>query len=425
MHLHRRRRAARSVLPVATGLLASLAALALLGCGGSGNGDGAADDAAPPADALGDLRRDDESSRDVEPGSFKVAWRANVDTDRLGTVDGLYLRGDSLIVYTDDKAIQRVTTGGRTAFVTRDVARPIDVLYPPLLLDGLGRVGEIRQFLAFPKSDGYALLTLDGDEIQNVVLNRALTSSGIAADGVVYVGAADDAGGRLLQVDPTKRYNHVLNRVLFPGANITSRPAFHANLVYAADAEGRVYGLNEDLTKAWQEDYYSTEAARAVEADLSADSYGVYVAGTDGTLYCLDRLRGTRRWRYLAGRELLRRPIPTDDWVYLPIPDRGVAAISKTQGSFNNREPAWVAEGAEDFISHDDRRVYLLHGDGAIVAHDKETGEELFRSGRTDFWRFARNEEGPRIYAATRDGELLALDPVTGFGEVGETASLR
>ena len=424
MHPHRRR-AARTVLPVVRGLLASLASLALLGCGGSGNADRAAEADAPPPDALGDLRGGDDSARDVEPGSFKVAWRADVDTDRLGPVNGLYLRGDSLVVYTDNKAIQRITTGGRTAFVTNRVARPIDLLYPPLLLDGLGRLGEIRQFIAFPKSDGYTLMTLDGDEIQEVVLSRALTSSGIAADGVIYVGAADDAGGRLLQIDPTKRYIHVLNRVLFPGASITSRPAFHANLVYAADAEGRVYGLNEDLTKAWQEDYYSTEVARAVEADLSADSYGVYVAGTDGTLYCLDRLRGTRRWRYLAGRPLLRRPIPTDDWVYLPIPDRGVAAISKTQGSFNNREPAWLAEGAVDFVSHDDRRVYLLHGDGAIVAHDKESGRELFRSERTDLRRFARNEDGPRIYAATRDGEVLALDPVTGFGEVGETASLR
>jgi outer membrane protein assembly factor BamB len=362
----------------------------------------------------------------VEPGSFRVDWQLRVDTDRYGQVANLFNRGDSLFVYTDEKAVQHISAGGRTVFVTDDVARPIDTLYPPLVMDAVGRLGQVDQFVAFPTGTGFTLMTLDGDAISEAVLPSTLTSPASSAAGVAYVGLGDDNGGRLVQVDPTKPYSHVLQRLLTPGAGIMAKPVWFQNLVYVGDLQGRVWGLNENLTQAWPADgFFVTERGREIRADLAVDSYAVYVAGTDGSLYALDRIRGNRRWQFVAGTPLFRRPIPTDRFVYQPIPDVGVAALPKLAGSENNRQPAWIAENAVDFLSHDDRRVYLLHEDGAIVAHDKETGEELFRSNRRDLKRFARNTEGPRIYAATRDGLVLALDPVTGFGEVGEVASAR
>ncbi len=206
--------------------------------------------------------------------------------------------------------------------------------------------------------------------------------------------------------------------------DITARPAFFQNLIFAGDLNGNVYGVTEALQAAWSQKLFSTEVNRGITADLSADAFGVYAAGEDGTLYCLDRQRGRIKWRYFAGQPLLKRPIPTDDFVFQPVPEVGVVAIRKAEGSLNNREPTWTAASAIDFLSHDSRRVYLLHGDGYIVAHDKQTGEELFRSTRNDFQRFARNEVGSRIYAATLDGEIVAIDPVTERGEVGEFAAV-
>lgn len=366
----------------------------------------------------------------LEPNSFQVTWKVNVDTARYGDIDQLFLRDDSLIVYTDDKVIERITaSSGRPVFISTKVSRPQDPLYPPLLVDAVGKLGQVERYYAFPKINSYALLTLDGDPLiidrqsgHEAYLRRNLTSPSYAADGVVYAGTSDEHGGRLLKIDPTRPAGNTLERVLLRGT-IESRPVVYRNLVFAADQGGYVYGMNENLTQAWQIKAFATEVNRGVQADLSVDDYALYVAGTDGTLYAIDRNTGRIRWRYLAGAPLYRRPIPTDEYVFQPVPDRGVVALAKTQGSVNSRDPLWVAEDAKDILSHDERRVYLLMNDHSIGAFDKATGEELFRSQRNDFVAFARNTGGARIFAATEGGQVVAIDPVLSRGQVGEVAS--
>lgn len=367
----------------------------------------------------------------LDPNSFEVSWKVNVDTEAYGDVDQLFLRDESLIVYTDDKVVERIAAdSGRPVFITNKVSRPQDLLYPPLLVDAVGKLGQVEQYLAFPKISSYVLFTLEGNPIvidgessNEAQLRRNLTSPSYAADGVVYAGTSDEHGGRLLKIDPTRPAGNTLERVLFRGT-IESRPVVHQNLVFAADREGFVYGVNEDLTQAWEIKTFATEVNRGVRADLSVDDYALYVAGTDGTLYAIDRLSGQIRWRYLAGTPLYRRPIPTDEYVFQPVPDRGVVALAKTEGSINSRDPLWVAEEAKDVLSQDDRRIYLLMNDNSIGAYDKATGELLFRSQRSDFTAFARNMGGARIFAATENGQIFAIDPVLSRGQVGEVASV-
>lgn len=80
-----------------------------------------------------------QGSRLIEPNSFQVAWRVNLDTSRHGDIDQVFLRDDSVFVYTDKKVVQRVSAGGgRTQFIT-PVVRPNDVLYPPVIVPAKGR----------------------------------------------------------------------------------------------------------------------------------------------------------------------------------------------------------------------------------------------------------------------------------------------
>ncbi len=241
---------------------------------------------------------------------------------------------------------------------------------------------------------------------------------------MTYVGSADDNGGRLLKVDPIRRAGLILDRVLLDGA-LAGRPAAFGAFVYAADLAGNVYGMTEGLTQAWSIRAFETERGRGVNADLSVDNYGVYVAGTDGTLHVLSRDQGRILWRYFAGRPLYERAVPIDEWVYQSLGDAGVVALPKFEGSTNSREPAWVAKDARHFLSHDEDNVYFVQANGRIAAHDKKTGDKVFESRRGDFSRFARNVDGSRIFAATRGGEVVAIDPVLGRGEVGETAMLN
>jgi hypothetical protein len=57
-----------------------------------------------------------------------------------------------------------------------------------------------------------------------------------------------------------------------------------------------------------------------------------------------------------------------------------------------------------------------------VVAVDKATGEQKFTSRRTDFVAFATNTKDSTIYAATKDGQVLAIVPVLKAGNVGELA---
>ncbi len=370
----------------------------------------------------------------LEPGSFAAQWKVEVNEARYGKVDRLYRRGDLVIAYTDTNTVIVIgAESGQTVFIDPTIARREDRLFPPLRIDALNRIGNQSEFLAFPRGDTFVLRTTDGEPIgmqsrtgepiSETVLTRNLTSAGFASDGVVYVGSADDFGGRLLQVDPTKAAAQVLARVQFP-QGITARPVAFQNLVYAADLAGNVYGLDESLASAWRgRRGFRTEGGRGIEAGLAVDSFGVYAAGTDGTLYVLDRLRGTIKWKFLAGEKLFDTPVPTDDYVYQAIPTAGVAAIKKASGSFNSRQPAWVARDAEGYLSSDDRRVYLLQRDGSIAAHDIETGEILYETRRNDYVAFARNREDPRIFAASADGVIVAVEPINRRGEVGEYAA--
>ncbi|MEM1012052.1 MAG: PQQ-binding-like beta-propeller repeat protein [Planctomycetota bacterium] len=389
-------------------LVATTSLLLAGGCGSSG-----------PKEPV----RPSVSVETIRPGSFRVAWNASLDTVKNGRVDGLYLRDDLLFAYTDDKVVQSFnSSSGRSRFI-RQIVGPRDVLYPPVVLPSLGRVPGIDRLITFATASGFVVVNDDGLVVRETSLRRGLTTAPTGSAGIIYVGSADDNGGRLLKVDPLLPAGNILDRVLLDGP-LNGRPAAFGAFVYAADLTGNVYGMTEGLAQAWPIREFETEPGRGVNADVVVDDFGVYVSGTDGTLHVLSRDRGRIVWRFFAGRPLYQRAVPTRDWVYQPMGDSGVAALPKFEGSTNSREPAWVAREARDFLSHDDANVYLLLASGRIGAFDKETGDKVFESRRSDFSRYARNVDGSRIYAATRAGEIVAIEPVLGSGEVGRTVML-
>jgi outer membrane protein assembly factor BamB len=79
--------------------------------------------------------------------------------------------------------------------------------------------------------------------------------------------------------------------------------------------------------------------------------------------------------------------------------------------------------GTSQYLSEDAARVYLRADNNQIVAVSKASGQELFRSHRTDMKLFATNlKPDGMVYAATLDGDVYAIRPVTTAGTVGELA---
>src|SRR5205085_1631550 len=137
-------------------------------------------------------------------------------------------------------------------------------------------------------------------------------------------------------------------------------------------------------------------------SDIKADEFGVYAANTDTHLYCLDRKDGKLKWVYYGGTQLRDSPVVTATLVYQYVPRTGVAAIDKTAGE-PIRKPRWIAKNALQFLSEDQKLVYLRRRDGRIDAVDKMTGKVQFTS-KTSFDVFAINLKDSTIFAAMRDG---------------------
>ena len=356
----------------------------------------------------------------LEPGSFRATWKLDVDTARYGPVDQLFLRDDMLVVYTATNTIQVITAnGGETSFITSDVVGANDRLWPPVLVEARNRLGpNIERVICFPTNTSFVLYTEQGGRVQETQIRRAITAPSAAYEGLVYTGLTGSyATGRVARIDPTREVAPVLNAVQLSGG-VASRPAVFQDIVYAADDTGRVWAIAGQRQQAWVDQYFATSGA--IQADLQVDAFGLYVASTDSQLYCLDRTTGRLKWSYFAEVPLYRSPYVTERFVFQPVEGTGVVCLDKIEGDTVSRSPLWTAPEARDVLSQDENNIYLLLGDGRIAAHDKETGEELFRSQRTDFRSFARNATGSRIFAARPDGQIVAIDPVLRRGQVGE-----
>ena len=406
----RPRRAAGLLLAAGVAASGLAAAAGLAGCKG-----------APPPKVV---------RHDVAPlpaGSFKVAWRSAVDTAQYGEIDRIFLRDDLILLYTKQNVVVALTTSGVTKFVTRDVARPNDKLWPPVLVDAQGRLGpNIKRLIAFPGNTAYEVFTDEGQFVQSVSVSaggerQAINSPTSAADGYCYVGLADPFGGRVATIDVTREVASVLNPAQVRGP-VIARPIFYRDVLYVGDDTGAVTAIVAPRSPAWNRPFQTDGPVRT---DLTVDDFALYVPGSDGNLYVLDRTTGRRKWQYYAQTPLNRPVVAGEKNVYLPVANKGVVALSKTEGDTVSRLPLWTVAGALDVLGQDASNVYLLGGDGRLLAVDKDSGEEKFRSKNVEPTLFAQDAKGGRLFAADATGAVMAIDPVLGRGEVGEVALAR
>jgi outer membrane protein assembly factor BamB len=235
----------------------------------------------------------------------------------------------------------------------------------------------------------------------------------VDAPGAGRVVAVDTAPGKYKPVDEKWQL------MTKSGVQVSSGPTILGGVVYAAFDDGQVLAVNADSRASiWETSTGQTfRTFGAIHADLRADDFGVYVPSTDSKLYCLDKTQGRVKWQYYAGAPLRSSPVVTATTVYLPVSGKGVAAIDKTNGTAK-----WAVRDAVKFLAEDDKYAYFQRTDNSVVAVDRSNGEQRFTSKRTDLVQFASNTKGSTIYAATKDGKVMAITPVLKPGDTGEVA---
>ena len=214
---------------------------------------------------------------------------------------------------------------------------------------------------------------------------------------------------------------------MFPQASVSAGPAIFNDSVFAASEDGSVTAVASDNREPlWPLADGVFKTGGAIYGDLAADESGVFVASSDSKLYCLNRANGKIRWQYFAGTALSSGPVITKDLVFQMVPGKGLVAIDKVEGSNKakapayNRQPRWVIGNATQFLAEDEKFVFVRRSDNTILAVDKVDGHLVFTSKRKEFRAFGVNTKDSTIYAATKDGQLIAIQAVTKPGMVGQ-----
>jgi outer membrane protein assembly factor BamB len=351
--------------------------------------------------------------------SFKRGWTADLRL-KDDSVVNVVAREDTVFVYSKKNDVYAIDRTAGTVRYTRHISDTIVPLHDPVVL---------KDRVVFPTDSTLEIYRRDGRFERSYQTSSSLRTgaSGNANGSVVVFGVDARRSGRVVAVETEPgQYKPVGEKwqlMSSTGVQVSSGPAIMGGVVYAAFDDGQVMAVNADTRQSiWETSTGQTfRTFGAVNADLRVDEFGVYVPSTDSKLYCLDKTQGRQKWVHYAGAPLRASPEVTATTVYLPVTGRGVVAIDKLNGP-QVRGPKWSVREAVKVVAEDEKYAYLQRSDNAVVAVDKVSGEQRFTSKRTDLVAFATNTKGPTIYAATKDGKVLAITPVLKAGDVGEVA---
>jgi outer membrane protein assembly factor BamB len=346
---------------------------------------------------------------EVAGQGFVAEWRAELPLPAGQRVKSISERGGKVFVQTTHNLFYTLSAAGGGVEGVSQASGPTDVVGTPV---------QVKDNVLFPTTTALRMFSRSGQFLREVKLPRA-TRGGIAVEGdFAYLGLDYPDGARLAAIDLARAFGNVRWELL-TGGGIAGRPAVYRNAIFVATTEGRVFAVDDSRSPIWPLAGGFFNARGPVLADLVVDADGLYVAVADSKLYCLDRATGRIKWQYYAGSALRKPPVATDNAVFVHVPGQGVAKIEKS-GEPVFRQPAWIVPGTQQFLSHDDRFVYLRTVDNGIVAVDRATGRQQFRARRSDLVAFHSNPAGPMIYAANATGTVLCIRPVTEPGVFGE-----
>lgn len=347
--------------------------------------------------------------------SFARQWTQSVDiAGKNNTVEDIYLSDNHVYVSTTDFKSFVMTRSGGSLTSINDIDATGGVLRPPAVL---------ADRIVYPTGTTLEVYDYNGVKLRSIDLDFPTRSRALGSGSMVYIGLDYPQYGRLAAIDVTREHGSTRWELQTRGG-VSAKPAVYENILFIGSEDGRVYAVDIDRNPAWPLEGSVYRTGGAIRADIKADDFGVYVASADSKLYCIDRNSGRTKWQHFAGVALTTAPIVTADSVYQFARGQGMIALDKTAGGFN-RKARWIVEDAEQFLSADEKYVYLRMSNNRIVAVDKASGAEKFASKGRDFDLFASNEKDSTIYAAKANGEVVAIRPVLTPGAVGAIVQLQ
>lgn len=226
---------------------------------------------------------------------------------------------------------------------------------------------------------------------------RVFASAVVGPDGTVYLGAIDGSFNAL-RPNLELRWAYICDEPLFSTAAVSL-----SGIVYVGCDDDRLLAFSTDGALRW-----TYRAGHDVDSSpVIAPSGAIYV-GADG-LHAVSP-RGERIFKVMLEGHVSASPTVRPDGmvvvgshdhrVYAVDRDATVAWIFSTQGPVS--APAAALDNNDVVVGSDDGRIYRLAQRGGM-RWKTETGGPV-RAG------FAVDVEQDRVYAASMDGHLYALD---------------
>ena len=146
---------------------------------------------------------------------------------------------------------------------------------------------------------------------------RAITSSPVFAQGLVYVGSMD---ATLYAIDAKTGW--VTWRFRLGKASI-STPCVMENRIFTGAADGIIYCVEANTAKeVWR---FATQHQVTGSPLVYKDS--LYCGSVDGYLYCLEHSTGRLRWKFKTQGPITGTPVASDDVVYIGSTDHRLYAL--------------------------------------------------------------------------------------------------
>ena len=146
---------------------------------------------------------------------------------------------------------------------------------------------------------------------------RAITSSSVVADGMVFFCSLDSY---IYALDAKSGY--LIWRFKMDKGSISS-PSVAENLLYTGAIDGNIYCVNTNNAKeVWR---FQTENQVTGSPIIWEDE--LYCGSVDGNLYCLDRQTGQLVWKFNTGQPITGTPAAGGDRIYIGSTDKQIYAL--------------------------------------------------------------------------------------------------
>ncbi len=208
------------------------------------------------------------------------------------------------------------------------------------------------------------------------------------------------------------------------GANLKLAPTLSGNTIFTASQNG-VVSANDSLTG---KSFWQTNTGSDITGGTAVDANYVYVGGREGNVYALNQANGSIAWKATSSSEILAPAASNGNTVLVKTIDGRVTAFSTADGhelwKYQETEPSLILRGSS--------APQIARGSAIVGFENGDLVKLTLNNGREEWQRTIADAQGlfaiqrmididadpiilgNRVYAATYQGRIAALDLSSG-----------